>query len=250
MMISIHHQEAEHMLLTLRNNVDLIYIDPPFNTGKKRVGRGGRYYYEDNRNDYYPFILKHLFYARTKALSSNGSIFVHCDKHNKWDVKDALDSEFGAENLMNEIIWAYDFGGRGKTYWPRKHDTIFWYTMNKDNYIFNYDAVERIPYMAPGLVGKEKAARGKMPTDVWWHTIVGTNAAERTGYPTQKPVGILERIVLAHSNEGSTLLDFFAGAGSFGEVAQRHNRNCILVDRNEGAVEVMRERFQIDGKQE
>ena len=146
---------------------------------------------------------------------------------------------------MNEIIWAYDFGTRSKRRWSTKHDSILWYAKNPDDYTFNFDAMDRIPYMAPGLVGKEKAARGKTPTDVWWHTIVGTNSKEKTGYPTQKPLGVLERIVKVHSNPGDILLDFFAGSGSLGDAAARHQREFILIDNNPEAIRVMADRFRI-----
>jgi site-specific DNA-methyltransferase (adenine-specific) len=144
---------------------------------------------------------------------------------------------------MNDIVWAYDYGGRSKTRWSRKHDNILWYAKNPNDYIFNYEEMDRIPYMAPGLVGKEKAAKGKTPTDVWWHTIVPTNGKERTGYPTQKPLGILERIVKVHSNPGDTIIDFFAGSGTTGEAAAKNEREFVLVDSNPQAIEVMKKRL-------
>jgi len=144
---------------------------------------------------------------------------------------------------MNEIIWAYDFGGRSKKKWPAKHDNILWYVKDNKNYTFNYDAIDRIPYMAPGLVGKEKAARGKTPTDVWWQTIVPTNSKEKLNYPTQKPLAILERIVKTHSNEGDLLVDFFAGTGTLGAAAVKYNRRAILIDNNPIAVDIMKKRF-------
>jgi site-specific DNA-methyltransferase (adenine-specific) len=144
---------------------------------------------------------------------------------------------------MNEIIWAYDYGGRPKDRWPAKHDNILWYAMDPSNYIFNYDEIDRIPYMAPGLVSKEKAERGKVPTDVWWHTIVPTNGREKTGYPTQKPLGILERIVKVHSRPGNTVFDYFAGSGTTGEAAARHGRDFVLIDNNPQAAEIMATRL-------
>lgn len=102
--------------------------------------------------------------------------------------------------------------------------------------------------MAPGLVSPEKAARGKTPTDTWWHTIVGTNSHEKTGYPTQKPEGVLRRIILASSNEGDTVLDYFAGSGTTGAVCHELKRNFILVDNNPEALKVMAKRFQGIGK--
>ncbi|MGI9322455.1 MAG: DNA-methyltransferase, partial [Pseudomonadales bacterium] len=142
-----------------------------------------------------------------------------------------------------EIIWAYDYGARSKRRWSAKHDNILWYALDPKNYIYNYDEVDRIPYMAPGLVGPEKAARGKTPTDVWWHTIVSPNGKEKTGYATQKPLGVLERIVKVHSNPGDLLLDFFAGSGSFGEAAARNDREFVLVDKNPEAMRVMQKRL-------
>jgi len=144
---------------------------------------------------------------------------------------------------LNEIIWAYDYGGRTRKRWPAKHNNILWYAKDPKNYIFNYDDIARIPYMAPGLVSKEKAARGKLPTDTWWHTIVGTNSKEKTGYPTQKPLGIMRRIVQASSSPGGTVLDFFAGSGSTGAACLEVGRQFILVDNNIEALQVMANRF-------
>ena len=148
---------------------------------------------------------------------------------------------------MNEIIWAYDYGGRAKSWWSPKHDNILWYAKNPKHYTFNFEEMDRIPYMAPGLVGKEKAARGKTPTDVWWHTIVNTNGKEKTGYPTQKPLGILNRIVKVHSAPGDTLLDFFAGSGTLGEAAASQNRSAILVDNNIPAIRCIMDRLEAYG---
>jgi site-specific DNA-methyltransferase (adenine-specific) len=145
---------------------------------------------------------------------------------------------------MNEIVWAYDYGGRPKTRWPAKHDTILWYARDPDDYVFHYDEIDRIPYMAPSLVGEEKAARGKTPTDVWWHTIVPTGGKEKTGYATQKPLGILQRIVRVHSDPGAVVLDYFAGSGTTGEAAAINDRGFVLIDESEDAVRVMAERLQ------
>ncbi len=154
-----------------------------------------------------------------------------------------LDQIFGRESFLNEIIWAYDYGARTKKKWPPKHDNILWYAKDPEHYVYNIDAIERIPYMAPGLVGPEKAARGKLPTDTWWHTIVPTNGKEKTGYPTQKPLGILRRIVAASSAPGDTVLDFFAGSGTTGAACVELGRNFILVDNNLQAMETMAKRF-------
>jgi len=178
-----------------------------------------------------------------RILTPDGSLYFHIDYREVHYCKILLDQVFGRESFLNEIIWAYDYGARSKNKWPAKHDNILWYAKDPENYIFNYTELDRIPYMAPGLVGPEKAALGKTPTDTWWHTIVSPNGKEKTGYPTQKPLGIIRRIVTASSRPGDTILDFFAGSGTFGEAALELGREFILVDSNSEAVEVMRRRF-------
>ena len=180
-----------------------------------------------------------------ESLTDNGSLFFHIDYRESHYCKILLDEVFGRDSFINEIIWAYDFGGRSKRRWPAKHDTIFWYAKDPQNYIFNYEEIDRIPYMAPGLVGKEKAARGKTPTDVWWHTIVPTNGKEKTGYPSQKPLGILERIVKVHSNPGDLVVDFFAGSGTTGVAAANLGRRYWLCDSNPEAVAIARRRLAL-----
>jgi len=254
-------------------SINLIYIDPPFNTGKRqqrtelqvkrdaqgnRVGFQGKTYrttkgksthYADKfeNSDAYLQFLRPRFEEAYRVLHQQGSFFLHIDYREVHYCKVMLDEIFGRESFRNEIIWAYDFGGRPKTRWPAKHDNILWYAKTPDLYTFNFDEMDRIPYMAPGLVGKEKAARGKTPTDVWWHTIVSTNGREKTGYPTQKPLGILNRIVKVHSSPEDTLLDFFAGSGTLGEAAAMHNRSSILVDNNIPAIQTMMERLAFYG---
>jgi len=247
-------------------SVNLIYIDPPFNTGKQqarqqiqvekdengdRVGFGGNRYqttvlgeraYRDNFEDYLGFLEPRLKEAY-RVLKDDGSLYFHIDYREVHYCKILLDEIFGRDSFLNEIIWAYDFGGRSKTRWPAKHDNILYYVKDPKNYTFNREEVDRIPYMAPGLVGKAKADRGKFPTDTWWHTIVGTNSKEKTGYPTQKPEGVLRRIVGASSNQGDVVLDFFAGSGTVGAVCLELNRRFILVDSNPQAIAVMRDRF-------
>jgi site-specific DNA-methyltransferase (adenine-specific) len=247
--------------------VDLIYIDPPFNTGRQqarqqiqveldaegdRVGFGGNRYqttvigekaYRDHFDDYLGFLEPRLLEAY-RVLSGTGSLYFHIDYREVHYCKILLDEIFGRQSFINEIIWAYDFGGRSKTRWPAKHDNILFYAKDPHQYTFNWEAVERIPYMAPGLVGKEKAERGKFPTDTWWHTIVGTNSKEKTGYPTQKPVGVLRRIISASSNPGDLVLDFFAGSGTIGEVCLAMERNFMLIDNNPQAIAVMQARFK------
>lgn len=248
-------------------SVSLIYIDPPFNTGKTqartqiktdksdtgdRTGFAGQRYstvkigsqsYSDIFDDFLNFLEPRLIEAR-RILKPNGSLYFHIDYREVHYCKILLDQIFGRESFLNEIIWAYDYGARTKKKWPAKHDNILWYAKDPENYIFNVDEIERIPYMAPGLVGPEKAALGKLPTDTWWHTIVPTNGKEKTGYPTQKPLGIIRRIVAASSNPGDTVLDFFAGSGTTGMVCQELGRNFILVDSNPQAIEVMKKRFK------
>lgn len=253
------------------NSIQLIYIDPPFNTGKEqkytkiRASRsengsvtgynGQRYHtekiseysYHDKFDDYISF-LETRIRKSYRLLKPNGSFFLHVDYREVHYCKVMMDAIFGRENFMNEIIWSYDYGARSKRKWSPKHDTILWYAVDRNDYLFNYDAVERIPYMAPSLVGAEKAQQGKTPTDVWWNSIVGTNSYERAaggGYPTQKPLKILERIILVHSNETDTVLDFFAGSGTTGVAALKHNRKAILVDSNKAAIAAMRRRIEI-----
>jgi len=250
----------------LKETINLIYIDPPFNTGRKqsrtrirtvhsengdRVGFKGQRYvtqvlgesaYQDQFDDYLAFLESRLREAY-RVLTPNGSLYFHIDYREVHYCKILLDKIFGRESFINEIIWAYDYGARTRRRWPPKHDNILWYAKNPKNYIFNYEDIERIPYMAPDLVGEEKAKRGKLPTDTWWHTIVGTNSREKTGYPTQKPVGVIRRIVQASSNPGDTVLDFFAGSGTVGVVCLELGRDFILIDNNPQAIEVMRKRF-------
>jgi site-specific DNA-methyltransferase (adenine-specific) len=249
----------------------LVYIDPPFNTGQvqkrdrikvraaasvegaagARGGFGGKRYdvervespaYDDAFDDFEAFLMPRIRLA-LRCLTPDGSLFVHLDAREVHYVKVALDRLLGRASFMNEIVWAYDYGGRPKTRWPAKHDTILWYALDPGNYVFDYDAMDRIPYMAPGLVTPEKAARGKTPTDVWWHTIVPTGGREKTGYPTQKPLGIVSRIVRVHSRPGDVVLDFFAGSGTTGEAAAKCGRGFVLVDSSAEAMRVAARRL-------
>jgi site-specific DNA-methyltransferase (adenine-specific) len=240
----------------------LVYIDPPFNTGKiqkrdrmrvtasaqtgTRGGFGGRRYdvervesgaYDDAFDDFESFLMPRIE-ASLRCLTPDGSLFVHLDCREVHYIKVALDRLLGRACFMNEIVWAYDYGGRPKNRWPAKHDTILWYALNPEDNVFNYGEMDRIPYMAPGLVSPEKAERGKTPTDVWWHTIVPTNGHEKTGYPTQKPLGVLNRVIKVHSRPGDVVLDFFAGSGTTGEAAAQHGRGFVLVDDNPEAVRI------------
>lgn len=247
-------------------SIDLIYVDPPFNTGKvqrrtqiqtersatgNRTGFQGRRYdtvkigtraYADLFDDYLTFLEPRLHEAH-RVLAPHGTLYFHIDYREAHYCKVLLDLIFGRGSFLNEIIWAYDYGGRPKHKWPPKHDNILVYVKNPTQYTFNQDEIERIPYMAPGLVGPEKAARGKLPTDTWWHTIVPTNSNEKTGYPTQKPLGIVRRIVSASSRPGDLVLDFFAGSGTTGAACLALGRRFILIDDNHQALEVMARRF-------
>ncbi len=248
------------------DSFDLIYIDPPFNTGKSqartqiqtirddagdRTGFQGKRYrtvrlgtraYADAFSDYLAFLEPRLEEAR-RLLKPNGSFFFHIDYREVHYCKVLLDSIFGRESFINEIIWAYDYGARATKRWSPKHDNILWYAKDPEHYTYRYDDIDRIPYMAPGLVGPEKAERGKTPTDTWWNTIVSPNGKEKTGYPTQKPLAIINRIIRVHTNPGDRVLDFFAGSGTIGESAVRLGRNATLVDDNLEALEVMARRL-------
>ena len=247
-------------------SVDLIYIDPPFNTGKAqrhtqlrtvaddagdRTGFAGRRYrterigtraYLDQFDDYLAFLEPRLVEAR-RVLAQHGSLYFHIDYREVHYCKVLLDGIFGRECFLNEVIWAYDYGARTTRKWPPKHDTILVYVKDPERYYFDTAEVERIPYMAPGLVGPDKADRGKLPTDTWWHTIVPTNGRERTGYPTQKPLGILRRVIAASSKPGDLVLDFFTGSGTTGLAAHELGRRFLMVDNNPEAVDVMARRL-------
>lgn len=246
----------------------LIYIDPPFNTGKQqtrqrlrttradgdagdRTGFAGRRYttevvglqsYRDRFDDYLAFLEPRLIEAR-RVLTPDGSLYFHIDYREVHYCKVLLDGIFGRDSFLNEIIWAYDYGARTRRKWPPKHDNILWYARDPNRYVYNVDAIDRIPYMAPGLVGPEKAARGKLPTDTWWLTIVSPTGKEKTGYPTQKPLSLLRRIIAASSDPGDLVIDFFAGSGTTGVAAAELGRRFLLVDRHAPAVQVMRRRF-------
>ncbi|AKU91505.1 DNA-methyltransferase [Vulgatibacter incomptus] len=247
-------------------SVDLVYIDPPFNTGRVqsrrtlsairtetggRAGFHGRRYqtveretrsFPDRFDDYLGFLEPRIVEAR-RVLKRTGSFYFHVDYREVHYCKVLIDSIFGRSCFLNEIVWAYDYGARTRKRWPAKHDNILFYAKNAKAYLFNADEIDRIPYMAPGLVGPEKAARGKLPTDTWWHTIVSPTGREKLGYPTQKPLGILSRIVKASSPPGGLVLDFFAGSGTTGEAALKAGRRFLLVDHNPEAIEVMKRRF-------
>jgi site-specific DNA-methyltransferase (adenine-specific) len=225
---------------------DLVYVDPPFNTGRDRVLHAGAY--ADAFDDYVGWLLPRLEHAR-RLLAEHGTLYVHLDPREAHYVKVALDGLFGRDCFLNEIVWAYDYGGRTKRRWPPKHDTILVYVKDRERYHFDAEAVDREPYMAPGLQkDAERAARGKSPTDVWWHTIVPTTSRERTGYPTQKPEGVLRRIVAASSRPGGWCLDCFAGSGTLGAVCAQLGRRYVLIDANPEAIRVTRARLALGGQ--
>lgn len=249
---AVYHAEALNVLCSLASSsVDLIYTDPPFGTQTYQVlerQKDGqvvsRVGYCDRFDDYMGFMRPHLVEMQ-RVLRSSGTMYLHLDGRWVHYVKVACDEVFGRDCFLNEVIWAYDFGGRGKRSWPRKHDTILVYSREADKHVFNWDDIERIPYMSPGLQkDPARAEAGKVPTDVWWMSIVGTQAKERNGYPNQKPVRLVERAVLASSPLGGVVLDPFAGSGTTGEAAHRHGRSFILNDASPWAQEVMRQRFE------
>ncbi|MGI6877217.1 DNA-methyltransferase [Microbacterium sp. gxy059] len=291
--VAIHHGDNLEVTAKLPDGAfTMIYLDPPFNTGRKRQhttqkvrhapdaialddvpdapegalfgdefldatenpiwgGFHGRRYerirktlttFDDRFDDYWAFLEPRLSEA-WRLLADDGTLYLHLDYREAHYAKVMLDAVFGRECFLNEIVWAYDYGAKSRSRWPTKHDTILVYVKDPEKYFFDSDAVDREPYMAPGLVDAEKAARGKLPTDVWWHTIVPTSGSERTGYPTQKPEGILARMIQASTRPGDRVLDFFAGSGTTGAVASRLGRQAVLVDGSPRAIEVMQKRM-------
>lgn len=264
----VHSDNLQVVAALPDESFTLIYLDPPFNTGRSQTRRSttsvrsaggagsvtgfkGRSYerikgdllrYDDRFEDYWSFLEPRLIEA-WRLLADHGTLYLHLDYRESHYAKVLLDALFGRESFLNEIIWAYDYGAKSKNKWPTKHDTILVYVKNPAGYFFDSSTVDREPYMAPGLVTAEKAELGKLPTDVWWHTIVSPTGREKTGYPTQKPEGILRRIVQASSREGDWVLDFFAGSGTTGAVAAALGRRFLLVDSNPDAIGVMRARF-------
>lgn len=245
----------------------MVYLDPPFNTGRTQerttrhtrvtteggtVGFGGKRYshditsllsYDDSFADYWEFLLPRLDECR-RVLTDDGTLYLHLDWREAHYAKVALDQLFGRDCFLNEIIWAYDYGAKSTKRWPTKHDTILVYVKNPTSYFFNSDAVDREPYMAPGLVTEEKRARGKLPTDVWWHTIVSPTGSEKTGYPTQKPLGLLRRMIQASTSVGDTILDPFAGSGTSAHAAAELGRHFIMIDQHPEAIRVMESRLR------
>jgi len=267
--VAIHHGDNLAVAKELPSGAfTLVYLDPPFNTGRARIRaietatatatdavsrpgfrgqeyarlRGGLRVYDDRFDDYWGFLEPRLLEA-WRLLADDGTLYLHLDYREVHYAKVMLDALFGRERFLNEIVWAYDYGAKSRRRWPTKHETILVYVKDPERYVFDADAVDREPYMAPGLVTAEKAARGKLPTDVWWHTIVSPTGKEKTGYPTQKPLGILRRIVQASTREGDWCLDPFAGAGTLGSAAVALGRRYVLIDSNPEAVRVMEGRL-------
>ncbi|MHA7153722.1 DNA-methyltransferase [Arthrobacter sp. TMN-50] len=264
----VHADNAAYLPTLPDKSFTMIYVDPPFNTGRAqrrqqtsmvrnldgtgdRIGFKGQSYstvkgmlasYDDAFEDYWDFLAPRLAEA-WRLLTDDGTLYVHLDYREVHYVKVMLDALFGRDSFLNEIIWAYDYGARAKSRWPAKHDNILVYVKDPSNYYFDSAGVDREPYMAPGLVTPEKAARGKLPTDVWWHTIVSPTGREKTGYPTQKPEGVLRRAVAASTREGDWVLDFFAGSGTIGAVAAKLGRRFVCVDQNPQAIDVMTARL-------
>lgn len=269
-MNSIYLSDNLSVLQSLPSDlIDLIYIDPPFNTGKlqkrknikteasstgDRVGFGGKTYrtistednelkYSDCFDDYINGFLKPRLLEAHRLLKQSGTLYLHLDYREVHYAKVLCDEIFGRHNFLNEVIWAYDYGARQKNKWPTKHDNILVYVKDSEHYFFDNTKIDRIPYMAPGLVGPEKAEIGKLPTDVWWLTIVPTMGKEKTGYPTQKPMKLLERLIAASCPDNGIVLDFFAGSGSSGDAAAKLGKQFILIDNNPEAFNVIKHRM-------
>ena len=264
----IHGDNLAAMAQLPDTSMQLVYLDPPFNTGRAQrrattrstrdpegthLGFAGTSYtrtiealssYDDTFADYWAFLAPRLIEAH-RLLRDDGTLYLHLDWREAHYAKVALDALFGRECFLNELIWAYDYGAKSRRRWPTKHDTILVYVKNPATYYFDSEAVDREPYMAPGLVTPEKAARGKLPTDVWWHTIVPTSGAEKTGYPTQKPLGVLRRIVQASTREGDWVLDPFAGSGTTAAAARALGRRSVSIDASADAVAVAARRLDL-----
>lgn len=254
-------------------SVDLIATDPPFNSGidygeftdKWEWNRESdlAYYHawinsdsvqvtktmqglfgflgESSRMAYLIFMCLRLSEMH-RLLKSTGSLYLHCDQSASHHLKIILDAIFGTDQFRNEIIWAYDYGGRSKKMWPRKNDRILFYTKS-DTYVFNYDDIDRIPYTSYMCKSLDKLKKGKVPTDVWWNTIVPTNSKERTGYPTQKPTKLYDRVITASSNVSDIILDPFCGSGTTLVSAHNLGRYYIGIDQNATAIQETTDRL-------
>jgi len=242
---TVYHANCLNVLPNIPpSTIDLVCTDPPFNTGATKVGTGGASYTDSMLIGSYIAWLRTVMHEVKRVLAPHGSVYLHLDWHSVHYAKVMMDDVFGQNNFLNEIIWSYDYGGRSRVRWPKKHDTILLYTKDVGKHVFEWESIDRIPYMAPGLQkDKARAARGKVPTDVWWNTVVPTSGKARTGYPTQKPVQIYKRMILASSRAGSIVLDPFAGSGTTAIASEVLGRDWIMIDENCQAIDVMKKRF-------
>jgi DNA modification methylase len=250
-------------------SIDAIYIDPPFGTGTVRQGRGHKYTDRADDPDTFVAWLAPLLDEAKRVLAPSGSLFVHLDYRAVHYVKVALDRCFGRERFVNELVWCYAVGGKSRRGFGRKHDTILWYARGAD-WAFYPDAV-RVPRRGgshmrvvtgdDGVAVQEKTDRktgrvyrypvpaGKVPED-WWADIETLNHSdrERTGWPSQKPERLVERILRAVTVPGDRVADWFAGSGTTAAVAQRLARRFVVCDREEAAVAVCRARLLEQGR--
>jgi site-specific DNA-methyltransferase (adenine-specific) len=257
------------LLPEFEGRINLLYADPPFFTNRKfsaRIGRGedsrkpgkwqlaeGYQDHWDNLDSYLDFLYQRLA-VMYRLLAPNGTLYLHLDWHADAYARLLLDEIFGADHLLNEIIWAYHGPSPIRRAFNRKHDTILAYVKGED-YTFNVDDV-REPYNAntvktfnaspkAGFGKVPDLARGKVPEDWWYFPVVARLHNERTGYPTQKPIALLERIILASSNRGDLVADFFCGSGTTPYVAARHGRRFIACDGIFRALHTTRSRLTL-----
>ena len=254
----VHKAEAIHFLESIPDeSVDLIYTDPPFGTGDKqqlnRKSKGvivSKLSYDDKFEDYVDFLSRHLVHMR-RILKQSGTMYLHLDWRWVHYAKVECDKIFGVRNFLNHVVWSYNFGGRGRDRWPQKHDDILVYTKSCGDHLFNWDEIDRIPYAAPELqfVGRSKEeaekriATGQVPTDVWSMSIVGTASRERVGYPSQKPLKLVKRVIRASSPHRGLVVDPFAGSGTTAVAALESGRDFLVCDRSEEAINVMKDRL-------
>jgi site-specific DNA-methyltransferase (adenine-specific) len=257
----------EALLPEYEDRIDLIYVDPPFFTNRKfntRIGRGensrnpsewllaeGYHDHWDSLDEYLSFLYSRLLIMH-KLLSANGTLYLHLDWHADAYARLILDEIFGADHLLNVISWVYHGPSPIKSAFNRKHDTILVYTKS-NQYTFNADAV-RVPYddaTIKTFASSPKAGfgkvpnlkRGKVPEDWWYFPVVARLHNERTGYPTQKPEALLKRIILASSNPGDLIADFFCGSGTTAFVAAQQGRRFISSDESPRAIHTTRSRL-------
>jgi site-specific DNA-methyltransferase (adenine-specific) len=254
----VHHGQALNFLQSLDDSsIDLIYTDPPFGTGdmqtmsRKKAGTViSKIEYSDKFSNYMEFLEPHLWEMH-RVLKDTGTMYLHLDWRWVHYAKVVCDEIFGYDNFLNEIIWSYNFGGRGKDRFPQKHDTILVYAKELGKHTFNWDDIDRIPYAAPALQyagrtkeeAEKRIAEGQVPTDVWSMSIVGTASKERIGYPNQKPLKLIKRIIAASSNPNDIVIDPFVGSGSTAGAAIEMDRRFIVNDASQHAIDTMKKRF-------